>query len=80
MALEEKQLEVDKLTETLSGEELKGVQKVFLPPVGPKPMEDVEVKRSIENLRKQLKAKDSKLTKQTERLQAQRRVNVVMRF
>ena len=67
-ALEEKQLEVDKLTETLSGE--KGVQKVFLPPVGPKPMEDVEVKCSIENLRKQLKAKDSKLTKQTERLQA----------
>lgn len=31
-------------------------------------MEDAEVKRSIENLRKQLKAKDSKLSKQTERL------------
>ncbi|CAK9010180.1 unnamed protein product [Durusdinium trenchii] len=69
--LKEKQVEIDKLTAVLSaGEEgAKGVQRIFLPPLGPKPMEDVEVKRSIDNLRKQLKAKESKLSKQTERLQ-----------
>lgn len=66
-------MEIDKLTAVLSaGEEgatgVPHVQRVFLPPLGPKPMEDTEVKRSIENLRKQLKAKDSKLSKQNERL------------
>lgn len=71
--LKEKQVEIDKLTAVLSaGEEgasgVPHVQRVFLPPLGPKPMEDTEVKRSIENLRKQLKAKDSKLSKQNERL------------
>lgn len=74
--LKEKQVEIDKLTAVLSAGEdaasgapvLPRVQRVFLPPLGPKAMEDAEVKRSIENLRKQLKAKDSKLSKQTERL------------
>ncbi|CAJ1358098.1 unnamed protein product [Effrenium voratum] len=73
--LKERKVEIERLTDILaSGDSegnmpAKGVTRVFLPPLGPKPMEDVEVKKSIENLRKQLKAKESKLSKQTERLQ-----------
>eukprot|EP00913_Durusdinium_trenchii_P009445 g8878.t1 len=39
-----RKVEIDKLTAVLSaGEEgAKGVQRIFLPPLGPKPMEDVE--------------------------------------
>ncbi|CAE7831502.1 unnamed protein product [Symbiodinium sp. CCMP2592] len=74
--LKEKQVELDRLTELLAKGEpdtapkvKPGVERVYLPPLGPKPMEDVEVRRAIEGLRKQLKAKDTKLEKQTERLQ-----------
>ena len=49
---QEKQVEIDKLTAVLSAGEEGGsaphVQRVFLPPLGPKAMEDAEVLKNLQ--------------------------------
>mmetsp|Transcript_20146 Transcript_20146/g.35774 ORF Transcript_20146/g.35774 Transcript_20146/m.35774 type:complete len:2724 (+) Transcript_20146:77-8248(+) len=79
--LKEKQAEIDKLLRLVGSDDAasppadprkQGERGGLLPPMpsSPKPMDDMQVQRSLESLHKQLKAKDGKIAKQSERLQA----------
>eukprot|EP00931_Biecheleriopsis_adriatica_P037375 TRINITY_DN21430_c0_g3_i1.p1 TRINITY_DN21430_c0_g3~~TRINITY_DN21430_c0_g3_i1.p1 ORF type:complete len:2799 (-),score=680.31 TRINITY_DN21430_c0_g3_i1:45-8354(-) len=82
LELKEKKVEVTKLVNILGTDDpahpdprlalrnLEGGGLLPPMPTDPKPMDDTQVQRSLESMHKQLKAKDSKINKQSERLQA----------